>query len=196
MDTDGDRNGQGQRFWRRGDRAKISILQVFRTSFFETDEWARRGRTAEGESEVSTRMRQRREGVSEAALREHLQADLNSLLNTTRLGSAVDLEGLPEVAKSILNYGMQDLSDLSTQDLATHNVAETVRQTLLTYEPRLVPGSVEVKLSDPRGDARQRLSILVQGELMGDPVDIPLDFDAEVDLGVGKLKMSNLRVQM
>jgi type VI secretion system protein ImpF len=31
---------------------------------------------------------------------------------------------------------------------------------------------------------------------MGDPVDIPMDFDAEVDLGAGKLRMSKLRVQL
>jgi len=39
------------------------------------------------------------------------------------------------------------------------------------------------------------IAISVSAELMGDPVDVPLDFEAEVDLGAGKLNMSRLQVQ-
>jgi type VI secretion system protein ImpF len=40
------------------------------------------------------------------------------------------------------------------------------------------------------------MAITVSAEMIGDPVDVPLDFDAEVDLGAGKLHMSKLRVQL
>lgn len=191
-----DTTQRGQRLWRKGDRAKVSILQVFRTSFYEHDQ--RRANTpgASGEVEVSQRSRQRREGVTETTLRSHLEADLNSLLNTIQLGSCISLEDTPHVERSILNYGFRDLSSVSVAEIHTPAIINTIRQSLIDHEPRLVRDSIEVQVIEAEDNARQRLSISVSAELMGDPVDIPLDFDAEVDLGAGKMSMSKLRVQV
>lgn len=190
------KGSSGQRLWRKGDRAKISIMQVFRESYFEHD--ARKANTAAGagEATISKRSQQRREGVSENQLRAHLEADLNALLNTIQLGSAVSLDDTPHVRDSIVNYGFRDLSGISVSEINTPKMVETIRQSLLTFEPRLLSESIDVQVGGSDGDERQRLSISVSAELMGDPVDIPLDFDAEVDLGAGKLKMSKLRVQV
>ena len=54
-------------------------------------------------------------------------------------------------------------------------------------------GTIRTTRND--GGTAQRISLSVSAELIGDPVDIPVDFDAEVDLGAGKLRMSKLRVQ-
>ena len=191
-----DKGSSGQRLWRKGDRAKISIMQVFRESYLEHD--ARKANQASdtGEATISKRSQQRRDGVSESQLRAHLEADLNALLNTIQLGSAVSLDDAPHVQASIANYGFRDLSGISVSEINTPKMVETIRHSLLTFEPRLLSESIDVSVTGAEGDERQRLSISVSAELMGDPVDIPLDFDAEVDLGAGKLKMSKLRVQM
>jgi type VI secretion system protein ImpF len=191
-----DKGPSGQRLWRKGDRAKISVMQVFRESYFEHDARKANASSGSGEVQISKRSQQRREGVSETQLRAHLEADLNALLNTIQLGSTVDLEDTPHVSQSIVNYGFRDLSGISLAEINTSKMIDTIRQSLLDYEPRLVGESVEVTVTGSEGDTRQRLSISVSAELMGDPVDIPLDFDAEVDLGAGKLRMSKLRVQM
>lgn len=185
----------GRRLWRREDRAKTTIFQVFRSAYLENDaRRANKGRE-DGELEISLRAKQRREGVSEDVLRAHLEADLSALLNTIELEAAVSLEDSPHIRKSILNYGFRDLSSISPAELNTSGMVDSIRRSLLNHEPRLVPETLQVRILEADGSTGQRLSIAVEAELMSDPVDIPIDFDAEVDLGAGKLKMSNLKVQ-
>ena len=186
----------GQRLWRKGDRAKVSIMQVFREAHYEQDARKANSATESGEAAVSRRSQQRRDGVNEAQLRMHLEADLASLLNTIQLDSAVSLDDVPHVRDSIANYGFRDLSGISVAEMNTHRMVDTIKQSLINHEPRLTRESIDVTISGAEGNSRQRLSISVSAELVGDPVDIPLDFDAEVDVGAGKLKMSKLRVQV
>lgn len=183
-----DKRLAARRNWRKGERAKVSILQVFRNSFEAGD--ARGSAPGDG-----PRSLQRRDGLDEATLRKYLETDLNALLNTVELGSVVSLHDVPHVAASIANYGFSDLSSVATADINSPRIKETIRKSLINHEPRLVHDSIEVTVVEPNGDNRQRLSISVSAELMGDPIDIPLDFDAEVDMAAGKLKMSKLRMQ-
>lgn len=187
---------QPRRDWRRGERSKVSVMHVFRASFEEHDARKERGKTATGEGEITKRSMQRRDGVSIDALKRHLEHDLSALMNTIQLDSAVSLDDVPFVQRSVLNYGFRDLSDVTARDLNDLAVVNSLRQSLLDHEPRIIPATLDVHVVD-RGDgnARHRLMIHIAAELMGDPVDVPVDFDAEVDLGAGKLKMSNLRVQ-
>lgn len=185
---------QGHRMWRKGERAKVSVMQVFRTAYAEHD--ARKANQGGSDAKISKRSQQRREGVNEAALRDYLQDDLNALMNTINMGSTVDLEDVPHVKASILNYGFRDLSAVTLHELGSRAIRDSIRQSLINHEPRLVTDSIDVRVTQVEGGTRQRLSISVSAELMGDPVDIPLDFDAEVDVGAGKLKMSKLKVQM
>lgn len=181
--------------WKKGERSKVSLMQVFRASFQEKD--AQRGR-ADGDADagaVSARSKARREGVGEARLREHIQADLTALMNTTRLDAAVDLEDYPHVRGSILNYGCRDLGGVGIVGLKRREIADSIRQSLIDYEPRLIPDSIRIKLENATGDARQFLHFSITAELMGDPVDIPMDFTADVDVGAGKLKLGTLRMQ-
>ncbi len=189
-------SGPSRRKWRTGERSKVSIMQIFRSAFHAHDAKRASQRIDGTDTEITQRSRQRRDGMSETDLRSHLQSDLNALLNTIRLDSVVDLQEAPHVAASILNYGFCDLSGIGAAELKTRKFTDSIRQSLIDHEPRIVPASLEVKVVDAEANSNQRLSISVFAELMGDPVDIPLNFDAEVDLGAGKMKMSKLRVQM
>jgi type VI secretion system protein ImpF len=189
-------SGPSRRAWRTGERSKVSIMQIFRSSFHAHDAKQAHQQIEGSDTEITQRSRQRRVGMSEDELRSHLQADLNALLNTIRLDSVVDLVDAPHMAASILNYGFCDLSGIGAADLKTGTFIASIRQSLIDHEPRIVASSLDVKVIDAETSSNQRLSISVYAELMGDPVDIPLHFDAEVDLGAGKMKMSKLRVQM
>lgn len=197
MTSNDDTATQPQRKWRHGEQSKVSVMHVFRAAFEEHDARKDRGKLETGEGEITKRSLQRRDGVGLDALKRHLEYDLSALMNTIQLDSAVSLDDVPHVRQSVLNYGFRDLSDVTARDLNDLVVVESLRQSLLDHEPRLIPESIDVRVAD-RGDAnaRHRLMIHISADLMGDPVDVPIDFDAEVDLGVGKLKMSNLRVQL
>lgn len=186
-----------RRFWRKGDRAKVSILEIFRAAHAQGDGHRARSRSTEGEVTLTQASRQRREGVSERELRDHLAQDLDALLNTINLGSASDLSQVPLVAGSILNYGFRDLSSTSRAELGSQALIGAIRRSFSQFEPRLVPETLAVTLQDPaaEGENHQRLAIAVTAEFMGDPVDIPVDFAAEVDLGAGRLSMHDLQVQ-
>lgn len=186
-----DKRAPGDRLWRKGERAKVSILQVFRNSFEAGDASQDPNISAENGS----RSLQFRDGINEETLRKHLQVDLNALLNTIELGSATDLSDFPHVDASIVNYGFRDLSSVAVAEINTPRIKQSIRMSLINHEPRLIPESIEIDVVEPEGNERQRLAISVSAELMGDPVDIPLDFDAEVDISAGTLKMSKLRIQ-
>lgn len=183
------------RVWKDHERAKVSLFQVFRDAHERHD--AKVGRTANegGETSISVRSKMRRDGLPRDQLRAHLQADLNALLNTVRLDATVSLDDAPHVARSVLNYGFRDLSNIAASELNTPQITASIRQSLIDHEPRLLPESIDVRITRNDGGTAQRISLSVSAELIGDPVDIPVDFDAEVDLGAGKLRMSKLRVQ-
>ena len=196
---DQDLSTQVSRVWRKEDRAKVSIMQIFRTHFDERRKRRHAERTQDkkedGETTV-TRQIDFRDGVDELQLRRHIEADLNALMNTIRLDAASPLDDAPHVAASILNYGFRDLSSVTLRDLHSASIRDSIRQSLINYEPRLVPETIEVQVKKGEGSNDQRMELYVTADLMGDPVDIPLDFDAEVDLGAGKMRMHNLRVQL
>ncbi|MEQ8899779.1 MAG: type VI secretion system baseplate subunit TssE [Roseovarius sp.] len=183
------------RLWKDHERAKVSLFQVFRDANERHDAKVGRPANEGGETEISVRSKLRRDGIPRDKLRTHLQADLNALLNTVRLDATVSLEDAPHVARSVLNYGFRDLSNIAASELNTPQITASIRQSLIDHEPRLLPESIEVRITRNDGGTAQRISLSVSAELIGDPVDIPVDFDAEVDLGAGKLRMSKLRVQ-
>lgn len=184
--------GRARRHWRAGDRAKVSIMNVFRAC----DGRLAASGPADGAREITARSLQRRDGAGEEALSQHLQADLHMLHNTTRLAAAESLDDAPHVARSVLNYGFRDLSDLSATEVGAPDVERSIRRSLLDHEPRIIPATLEAAIRAAAGTgADQRIELSVSAELMSDPVDIALDFDAEVDLGAGKLRLGRFRVQ-
>ena len=70
-DTETDTSGQGRRLWRQDERAKTSIMQVFRASFAESDARRSRERNDDGTVDVTSSRRQRREGISQGQRRDH-----------------------------------------------------------------------------------------------------------------------------
>ena len=178
-----DNSETGDLRWQTGRKAKTSILQVFRASHSDRDAHRRREISGDGTAQLTSARKQRRFGVSENELRQHLEADLAALLNTIHLEAVSSLEDAPHVANSILNYGFRDLSGMGKVALNTPAVVDTLRQSLIRFEPRLIADSLDVQIRDTSGGKNHHLAIFVSAELLGDPVDVPLDFDAEIDLG-------------
>jgi len=176
------------------DRRQVSIMHVFRAAAESGD--SRDGRSAYrgGDRELSARSKERREGTDEMTLRRHLNHDLGNLMNTIRLDAAVPLDDAPYVAKSIVNYGFRDMSTISASDLNTTRIIEAIRESLINHEPRLIASTLEIRINKEESTASQRLTFDISAEMVSSPVDVPLDFVAEVDLGAGKVQMTKLRV--
>jgi len=175
---------------------QVSLMNVFRQAAESRDSRSQTDTTDEsGERVLSVRTVERREGTSQGRLREHLAADLGNLLGTIHLASTLDLSGFDRVQKSVLNYGVQDMTRLTTSDIENAKVLRDLRTALIAHEPRLIPETVRIKLRRAHEDAQQRIAFDISAEMSAKPVDVPLEFIAEIDVGAGKVSMSNLLVR-
>ena len=177
----------------KNDRMAPPLMHAFREAFRHKD--ARKQldlRDDTGERVIASRRVSARGWISEAALRNDLAEDLTRLLNTVNLDSALDLEDYAYVARSILNYGLLDITAYSIDENAVGDITAELRQSLVDYEPRLIASSIEVARDTSLDSSAQKVRFSVNAEMHATPVDIPVEFVAELELESGKMRISRL----
>lgn len=130
--------------------------------------------------------------VNEAQLREQVRRDLSWLFNTTQLAASTDLAPYPQVQRSILNYGIMDLTGHLLNSIAPEQLEESVRAALLSYEPRLLADSlaIAVKLGkNPAGAAA--LVVEIHADLYCEPLPLALHVRTEIDVETGRVTVGN-----
>lgn len=172
---------------------EMSLMHVFRDSAARRDARDPDRRFTDGERDLTLRSQKRREGVSEAALRQDLARDLASLMNTIRLDVVVDLGDAPYLRKSVVNFGFQDMDGLWRDSRTPGDMASAIRDALIRNEPRLRPETVDVHVSGTGPSADQRITFEIVAEMIASPTDIPLQFLAEVDPTAGKIAMTRMQ---
>ena len=141
---------------------------------------------------LNARTVERRDGASQETLKSHLALDLASLMGTINLEAVEPLAGLDHVRNSILNYGLQDMSALTTESFQTAKVIKDMRTALLANEPRLIEETLEIKFRHNSADAQQRIAFDIKAEMSARPMDVPMEFVAEIDAGAGKVSMTDV----
>ncbi len=124
------------------------------------------------------------ERFGESALRATVRRELAWLLNTTNMGASVDLERYPQVARSVVNYGVPDLAGQAVSEWAITQRARQIHEAITVFEPRLDPASLTVA---PRaaGERENAVTYLIEGEVHGPAGDsaVRLLTDVEADTG-------------
>jgi len=116
-------------------------------------------------------------------LRYAIKRDLEYLLNTTRLPLDIP-EGCPESGKSILTFGLPDVSGMSLQDGATeHRLFKGLETAIEFFEPRLA--RVRVTCVDTVSSTQHSLTFHVEALLMIDPAPERIAFDTVLDITKG-----------
>jgi type VI secretion system protein ImpF len=134
--------------------------------------------------------------VDTAELRRLLRRDLSWLLNTTHVAATVELSEFPEVARSVLNYGIPDLTGRTLSSVDQVELARHVAHALVYYESRLVRGTLDVRvLTAPHGSGKSTLWIEIAAELRAEPLPLALRLRAEVDLESGSVAVLDDRAQ-
>ena len=113
-------------------------------------------------------------------LRKSIARDLEALLNTRREALEDLAAEFTEVSRSLVAYGLPDLTSLSLQgpdDRA--RIRRALEETITTFEPRL--DRVRVTLEAPREHDRA-LRFRVDAWLKMEPAPEPVTFDAAVQL--------------
>jgi len=175
---------------KRSDRLSSSLLHVFRVTHAARDAMAVSPRVRADGKLGLVRADLKRTTLSEAAVVETVRSDLIALLNTVHLDSALPLDDAPNVRRSILNYGFPDLVSRTLESNRTRDIGGEIEQVLKRHEPRLDPGSIRVERekSDDKA-AFPTLRFFVSASVRAHPIDLPLEFIAEVDEPAGKLRV-------
>ena len=149
-------------------------------------------RDAAGERVIAARRLTTRASITDAGLRREVSLDLQNLLNTTNLESVEDLADAPEVARSILNYGFPDLTHRTIDENELSEIARELETALSLFEPRLARQSIRARRDASAQAEDLKLRFLVEADLRVEPVSVPIEFAAEVELDTGAIKVERL----
>lgn len=123
-------------------------------------------------------------------LRSCVRRDIEWLLNVVHFEAAVDLTGNPEVATSVLNHGLPELIGRAIDRAALARRAAEITAAIRAYEPRLIPGSVEVLLEEGEIGFENRLRFVIHGNLMNSADDGFIALYTAIDLDTGNVEVA------
>lgn len=125
-------------------------------------------------------------------MRESIKRDVAWLLNSTNLASTEDLEAYPEVAHSVLNYGMPDLSGRTVADLDIIQLERLLQQVIVDFEPRVLKNTVKIRLViDEQKMSHNAVIFEIEGQLWAQPTPLQILLKTELDLDIGNVKVSD-----
>jgi len=124
------------------------------------------------------------ERFNEAALRATVLRELNWVLNTTHLAATQPLDATPEVASSVLNYGVADMSGKLLNRRAIQNRAREIREAISAFEPRIDSRSLDVEpqASPERPNA---VTFVIRGDVTNAVNAMPVEFKTDVEIDTG-----------
>ena len=136
--------------------------------------------------------------VTADVLREAVRRDIEMLFNVERLEAnyfltdremqghedpADMLADFPEVRRSVLNFGVPTFSGRKGSDFDKDALAASLKEVLETFEPRLKPGSIKVKVNFAE---KVGLRVDLDAILMLSPVPERLRLSTTIDLESGR----------
>jgi type VI secretion system protein ImpF len=124
------------------------------------------------------------ERFNEAALRTTVLRELNWLLNTTNLAAVQPLDDAPQVATSVVNYGVADMSGKLLDRRAIHSSAREIRDAICAFEPRIDPQRLDVdaKSTPERPNA---VTFVIRGDVTHAVNALPVEFKTDVEIDTG-----------
>ncbi|MEC9046754.1 MAG: type VI secretion system baseplate subunit TssE [Planctomycetota bacterium] len=118
-------------------------------------------------------------------LRVSVQRDLQWLFNTSAMFSAEDADLHPEVATSVLNFGMPNFAGMSASGMQLRELEQHIRDRIRMFEPRLISDSVRVSSVTQEAMTSRAVVFEISAHLWAEPVPLEVVLRTEVDLESG-----------
>jgi len=116
--------------------------------------------------------------------------DLGWLLNSVSMDSVFDLSAYPEVAHSVLNYGLPDISGHTASSIDSSNLEKALQRVIYEFEPRIIQNSLKVKVhSDADDMSHNSLVFEIEGVVFGQPMPFQVVLRSELDLECGQFNV-------
>jgi len=122
-------------------------------------------------------------------LEEIVRRDLVWLLNTNNRDTDIDAEQFPYAAKSVLNYGVGEISGEYSNRTRVDFIRRSIERAIQAYEPRISPASNQVIRREQTEASKAVVTFDIFGELWADPVPIELYLRSVIDLRSGELDL-------
>lgn len=131
--------------------------------------------------------------LSISRLRESVLRDLAWLLNTTNMARDDLAKEHPEVARSVLNFGLPDMAGLTSSTIDVSEIERLVKQAIWDFEPRILRHTLKVRAhaSDDQMN-HNALVFEIFGELWAQPVPLELFLKTEIDLENGEFSVNEV----
>ncbi|WP_227245115.1 type VI secretion system baseplate subunit TssE [Paraburkholderia caribensis] len=128
--------------------------------------------------------------MTRTQMRDIIQRDLAYLLNTANLGDLIDDNQYPEAAASTVNFGVPPLAGAFAASRSWTDLENAIRQAIVNFEPRLIPGSVSVApLHGSDGSRYNNLSFEIRGMIRMDPYPLEFMVQSTLDLETSQLQV-------
>ena len=122
-------------------------------------------------------------------LKASVLRDLTWLLNSTCLLDADASQNTP-AGSSVINYGLPALAGNCASNVDVEALERVIRQTIITFEPRILATSVRVKTCLAPDEMNQNaLSFAIEGDLWAQPVPMRLLLQTSLDLESGHVSL-------
>ena len=156
-------------------RTRLSppLMYVFRAAHEAKD--AKKSidiRDRAGDRVIAGRRLRARQVITEPILRREVARDLEALLNAVALESTIAMTDMPYARKSIINFGLPDVSNCTIDSKAVDAIPEEIKTTISRYEPRLPPAALEVTRDTTVDPAELKVRFVVRADLTCEPVHV------------------------
>jgi len=142
-------------------------------------------RLVDDQPETRHESRERRV-MSTKQFRKSVLRDLAFLLNAKCSLRGEDCVDFPAVAKTVVNYGIPDIAGSTISGISPTDVERSVRNAILQFEPRIIPGTLDVRVLSETDSANiNAISLEIRGDLWSLPLPESLYVKTEVDLETG-----------
>ena len=129
-------------------------------------------------------------------LRQAVLRDLAWLLNTTNLAALEDLSRFPRAARSTVNFGIPGFAGMAGTRDRLAGLEGGIADAIRTYEPRIRPESLKVRLREQTEDNSAALLIFeIEGELWAQPVPQQLFLETAIEVETGLAVVSDMRTR-
>jgi len=131
-------------------------------------------------------------GMSRQAYQQSVLRDLQWLLGAVAPSQhMLPPTHYPEVCRSVLNYGIPGSTGMTLTERELTNLTQAIQDAILTYEPRILPGSLSVNvLPDSEHATRSQLVFRIHLTLWFEPYPLQLSVHVQWDIESGLVALS------
>ena len=130
--------------------------------------------------------------MSPQQLRVALLRDLTWLLNTPAPVATEGMADFPNVATSVLNFGIPDLAGVTASGVPATSLERVIVKAIQTFEPRIEKRGVSVHLHTDEDSANPNtLALEIRGEIIANQLPESLYIKTEVDLESGQFALKD-----